>query len=121
MRRTLLILALLASPFGASAANARELPAFTLEQRMKLRCSAAFALVAARQAQGDAAMRGYPRLATSGREYFVRSAAGVMEETGLDRVAIDAALTREAQDLVASGTLAEIMPACLQALADSRR
>lgn len=120
MRSARLILALLASPLGPFAAMAQEPPAFTLEQRMQLRCSAAFALVAARQAEGDAAMRRYPGLGASGREYFVRSAAAVMAETGLDRAAIDAALRREAQDLVASGTLADIMPACLQALADSR-
>ena len=86
---------------------------------MLLRCSAAFALVATGQANGEPGALRYPPLETRGREFFVRSAAEVMDSAGLDRAAINAALTREARDLVATETLEEIMPVCLQALADS--
>lgn len=101
------------------AAAAQQPPALTLEQRMKLRCSAAFALVAGRQQQSAAETPVSPPLIERGREYFVRSAASVMEEAGLDRAAIDAALTREARDLVASDALEMIMPVCLQALSEA--
>jgi hypothetical protein len=93
--------------------------ALTLEQRMQLRCSAAFALVADRQTRGEEQALRYPPVAERGREFFVRSSAQVMEESGLDRPGINAALTREALDLVEAGTLDAIMPVCLQALQDA--
>jgi hypothetical protein len=125
MRTAILLLAAIGTTLPLPAARAQEPappsaePTLTLEQRMKLRCSAAFALIADRQARGDEAALRYPPLAARGREFFVRSAAAVMDEGGLDRAAINAAITREALDIVAAGTLDEVMPACLQALAGS--
>ena len=52
-------------------------------------------------------------LAERGREFFVRASAQVMDEAGLDREQISAALSAEAQDLWDSGSLAEVMPVCL--------
>ena len=58
-------------------------------------------------------------LGTRGKEFFVRSAAQVMEAAKLDRAAIDDALRKEARDLVAEGSLAQVMPVCLSALDQS--
>lgn len=83
---------------------------------MLLRCSAAFALVANRQAAGDPEMNRYPSLRERGAEFFVRASARVMEQAGLDRTAISAALTAEARSLAAPGELARTMPPCLSML-----
>jgi hypothetical protein len=109
---TMLAVLLVAVPASAQAPP-REL---SLEHRMMLRCSAAFALVANRQAAGEASARQYPPLMERGGEYFVRASAKVMDEAGLDRPAITAALQAEAQALTQGTTLAAIMPACLSAL-----
>ena len=119
MRKFVFQLAALATALAPIAAAAQAAPELSLEQRLLLRCSAAFALVAAAQEKGEPGALRYPSLEIRGREFFVRSAAEVMDAAGLDRAAIDAALTREARDLVASETLEEIMPVCLRALADS--
>lgn len=122
MRKPILLLAALSgalTPIPALAARDGTPPELSLEQRMRLRCSAAFALIAQRQARGEAEALRYPPLATRGREFFVRSAAAVMEAGSLDRGAIEGALTREAQALLEPGTLYAIMPACFQALEDS--
>ncbi|OYW45928.1 MAG: hypothetical protein B7Z08_04715 [Sphingomonadales bacterium 32-68-7] len=106
----------IAALLAAVPASAQAPAALSLEQRMLLRCSAAFALVANRQAAGDAEALGYRVAADKAREFFVRSSAQVMDEAGLDRPAIAAALQREAQDLLRPGALAAIMPPCLAAL-----
>jgi len=105
----LLLMLLAAAP---AAAASRPLAA---DEQMGLTCSAAFALVAAGQARGDAAMAHYPPMAGRGREFFVRLAAQLMDDTGLDRQAIAAALEARAASLRRTG-VAEVMPACLAAL-----
>ena len=105
--------ALLAAPAAAQIAPA---PQLTLEHRMLLRCSAAFALVAYRQGTGDGVAAQYPPLKERGSEYFVRASARVMEEAGLDRTAVTAALQEEARTLLQGGTLTAVMPVCLSAL-----
>ncbi|WP_240956918.1 hypothetical protein [Pseudopontixanthobacter vadosimaris] len=86
--------------------------ALTLEHRTALRCAAAFAITANLQQQGKAAAD-YPPLAERGREFFVRSAARVMDDTGLDRAGVANVLTAEAQELADADARAAIMPACL--------
>lgn len=108
----LLALALLTAP----AASFAQTPPLSLEHRMLLRCSAAFALVAGRQAGGEADALAFPAIGPRGREYFVRASARVMDEAGLDRTAVALALEAEAHDLVANGTLAQVMPVCLTLL-----
>ena len=106
--------ALLAAP---AAAKVPPPPSqLTLEHRMLLRCSAAFALVAYRQGTGDGEAAQYPPLKERGSEYFVRASARVMEEAGLDRTAVTAALQEEARTLLQGGTLTAVMPVCLSAL-----
>lgn len=114
MIRFVPLLALLAAaPLQAQPAPSSEL---SLEHRMLLRCSAAFALVAQRQAAGEAAALAYPPLRERGGEFFVRASARVMDEAGLDRAGITAALTEEARELLKDGTLTAVMPVCLSAL-----
>lgn len=114
MIRSLLALAMLATPTLATAQVAA--PQLGVEHRMLVRCSAAFALVSFGQDNGNAEALAYPAMGERGREFFVRASAQVMDEAGLDREQIQAALTAEAQDLVDSGTLDQIMPVCLTLL-----
>jgi hypothetical protein len=113
-------LALLAAAVMATSATAQTAPAapksLTLEHRMLLRCSAAFALLANRQAANDPAAQAWPALGKRGSEFFVRASARVMDEAQLDRAAIAEALTVEARSLAAGGTLSQVMPACLATL-----
>lgn len=112
----------LAAPVLAAAAPAGSAPAtqprFTIEQQTAVRCSAAFAVVAAIQQQGGGTQ--YPPLAERGREFFVRTAARLMDDTGMDHGQVAQALQGEAQALVADpGKLAAVMPACLVLLDSS--
>ena len=83
---------------------------------MLLRCSAAFALVAHAQQNGDATAVGYPDMSQRGMKFFVRSSAKVMDEAELSRDQIAAALGAEARDLQGNRTLAQMMPVCLDLL-----
>ena len=118
MIRLIAALTLVAAPAAAQEAvpSSQPQPQISLEQRMLLRCSAAFAIAARAQESGDAAARSWPDLSVRGREFFVRASARVMDETGLDRTGVAAALEAEARDIAARGTLNEIMPACLPLL-----
>jgi len=88
-------------------------PQLSLDHRMLVRCSAAFAIVGTGQENGNAEALRYPDVTERGREFFVRASAQVMDEAGLDRDQITAALTAEAQDLANSGSLDQVMPVCL--------
>ena len=101
---------------AAVPAPAQERAALTLDQRMSLRCSAAFALVAHGQEIGSAEALAYPPLGAEAREYFVRAAAQVMDEAGLDEEGIQAVLAAEAQDLVDRDTIGPVMQVCLPQL-----
>lgn len=112
-RICLAALALSAAPLAAQQ-TATASPQLGLQQQTALRCSAAIAVASALQESGDApAMEDYPPLAERGREFFVRSTAKVMEETGMTREQIAAALEAEARDLAKPRRLQEVMPACL--------
>ena len=113
MMRAAIVVLLLLSSTAPALAQARPL---SLEQRMLLRCSAAFALVAHRQAAGESEALALPPLGQAGREFFVQAAARVMDEAGLDRAAITAALEDEARSLADRQALAAVLPACLSLL-----
>ena len=85
----------------------------SLEQRTALRCAAAFALGAEAQARGDPQAANLPPLAQRGREYFVRLSARIMDDTGLPRGAIAAALVTEAEQLVSRDERHSAVPPCL--------
>lgn len=104
--------------FVASMSAAQDMPTadpkpLSLEDRSALRCSAAFALVAHDQAQGDAKALTYPALSTRGREFLVRTSARIMDDTGQTRDAVAATLRSEAQDLRDKAETDQIMSACL--------
>lgn len=115
MIRAALTLALLSAPQMA-AAQAAPLPQLSLENRMLMRCSAAFSLVAFAQASGNEDGTRYRDMSVVGREFFVRSSARVMDAEQLDRTQIEAVLTAEAQALWDEGSLHDVMPACLTLL-----
>jgi uncharacterized protein (DUF58 family) len=119
MIRTLPFLAavLLAVPLSTPVMAQPAPVPMTLEQQMLLRCSAAFALSAGEQQRGVAGAQAYPALGERGREFFVRSAARLMDALKLTREQIQARLREEAQVLSAEpARLAEVMPPCLSAL-----
>ena len=97
----------------AAAPAPEQAPNLSQESRALLRCSAAFALVSGRQAQGDPAALRWPALETRGREFFVRSLAQLMDETGLDRDGIAWLAAFEAKAMRDSGEADKMMPACL--------
>lgn len=113
-----IVLALAASALPASAAPgpAGQPRALTAPERMGLRCAAAFAVVAAGQARGEAAMKAYPPMVPRGREFFVRMAAQLMDSAGLDEAGIRAAAEVQARAMQAEGGVATVMPSCLKVL-----
>lgn len=61
------------------------------------RCGIVFALIEAAQQAGDSEAKQWPDLANAnGREFFVRAMAKLMEDRGLDQLAVRALAEREA-------------------------
>lgn len=113
MLPTLAPLALIAAQAAAPAPPAA-LPALTLEQSSALKCGVGFAM-AERIKSGDGQVSApSPRLRARGREFFVRSAARIMDETGANRDAIAALVSAQSAELRAKPEQIDaIMPACL--------
>lgn len=110
-----LLLALQTAP--APAPTQAQAPALSLEQQSGLRCAAAFALVAQAQSAGNAEALEYPALGERGREFFVRTAARLIDETALDRDGVARLLAQEASRLAQEeGALDRAMPPCLMLL-----
>ncbi len=87
-------------------------PVLTAENRAVIRCSAAFAIVGARQArEGDKGE--WPELNARGREFFVVAMAGIMDEHRLGRDEITTLVRNEAVRLTETAEVEAIMPACL--------
>jgi len=112
-RAVLSFLALCVLAVPALAAPPR---ALTADEHGALRCAAAFAMVSAAQARGDAEARKFPPLAQRGREFFVRLGAQLMDAAGLDEAGVKAAAQAEASDLRRSGGPQLAMPFCLRVL-----
>ncbi|MEM8725678.1 MAG: hypothetical protein AAGE86_09175 [Pseudomonadota bacterium] len=85
----------------------------TQQSKAAIRCSAAFAMVAYGQENGNAAAQKWPDLGTRGREFFVVALAQLMDDTGLDREGVSRLVSAEAQRLWDSGEVDQVMPACL--------
>lgn len=84
-------------------------------------CSAAFGVVAAAQERGAGTARtDYPPLAARGREFFVQTAARMMDEQGLTREEVRARLQQEVSKLQPMASNAEfrqqVMVPCLSLL-----
>lgn len=84
-----------------------------IQQQTALRCSMAIAMAAEQQRAGAATDQGWPDLTERGREFFVRSLAQLMEDTGLTRDGLVAQARPEVETLKQPGRLAEVMPGCL--------
>lgn len=102
----LLAFASAARTFAAQAAETMPPPQpapnysrLTEEHKAALRCAAAFAVVATEQQRGERDALGYPPLAYRGKEYFVRVAAQVMDQTGLSRDAVRALLVQDVAEM----------------------
>jgi len=91
----------------------------SLENVALLRCSAAFALISHRQANGEAAALQWPALDPRGREFFVRALARIMDETGMSREQVSQLAEAEAQRLIDQDRFDDVMPNCLLMLAAS--
>ncbi len=109
--------ALLAATAQAPAHSAVQ--SLSQESKALLRCSAAFAMVSHGQSTGNEAALRWPKLDTRGREFFVRSMAQLMDESGLDRDGIARLVSAEAQRLWDAGEVDKVMPACLVMLESS--
>ena len=89
-----------------------------------LRCSAAFAILANEQGRGVEAALAYPDVQLRGREFFVRTAAALMDAEGLTRDGVAAEMRREAESLQAEAAQApdraahqqEVLGPCLALL-----
>ncbi len=90
-----------------------------VQQQTALRCSVAMALAAERQRLGQAAEQGWPDLTTRGREFFVRSLAQLMDDTGMNRERLMLYSRVEAASLSETGALEAVMPGCLLLLDSS--
>ncbi|WP_305097045.1 hypothetical protein [Croceibacterium aestuarii] len=113
MRTILLTAVLLLAATGASAQQAAQLNA---DQKVLLRCSAAFALAANMQEHGDKTLGEIPELRARGKEYFVRAMASLMDQQSLDREQVSALLKAEVAALSEGDALPKAMPECLASL-----
>lgn len=96
---------------------AAPVPILTAEQATALRCGVGFGVIHRLQADGAAAGKRFPALENRGREYFVRVAAKVMDETGADRAAVGKLVAAQNAELVGDeAKLAAIMPGCVALL-----
>lgn len=118
------IAAFAAAPLAAQPAISLPSPKLTLAHQTALRCSAVFATVAADQARGLPYAAVYPPLGQRGREFFVRSTAKLMDDTGATRAQVTALAQRSLADLQAGlarapnrvAALGAIMTPCLSIL-----
>lgn len=88
------------------------------EHRVALRCGAAFALVASDQQRAAPGADRWPPLAERGREYFVRTAARIMDEAALGRDAVRDLVVREVAALQAESAAAADPAAAFGAVMD---
>ena len=91
-----------------------DLPVLNLEQQAAMRCGTAFAIVTALQERGGA--NEISPLGDRGSEFFVRSMAKLMDETGATREQVQELVQREARELENPDKLEAVMPACLAML-----
>ena len=115
MTNLVLAAALVLAPITLQAAPSVPVPDVQLSQENAalLRCSAAFALVSFGQENGNEAALQWPQLDPRGQEFFVRSLAKVMDDTGLTRDEVSQLASAEAQRLLDEDQIDAVMPGCL--------
>lgn len=113
-----ILLAVQAAPQATPPAPDVEmtLAPLSLAQQASLRCATSLAVVAAKQKNGDADAMKWPALGERGKEFFVRTIAQLMDETGMQRPGVRLHLVRESEFLRQEGKIDEIMPVCLTML-----
>lgn len=121
MIQTLLAATLLLVSAQSPQSEQTQPPAVQLmqEHAALLRCSAAFALVSYGQANGEATANAWPVIDPRGREFFVRSLAKIIDDTGLTREQLSQIAEAEAQRLIDENLLDSVMPGCLLMLETS--
>lgn len=102
-------LTLAATPATPAAAT----PPSLTPQAAALRCGVVFAMGAKIQADGKPLAANWPPLDQRGREFFVRTAARIMEETGASRDAIQALAAAQLTSLRDDGAVAAAVPGCI--------
>ncbi|MFU7529674.1 hypothetical protein [Qipengyuania sp. ASV99] len=116
------LLLLQGAPTAIAPAEADEmavpsLDQIPIEQAAAPRCGVAFALVGRWQRAGEPRGSAYPDMnSEGGREFFVRSMAGLMDSQGISREAVAAMVAAEAESLATpegEQKVAAMMPACL--------
>ena len=115
MTNLALAAALIFAPISVQAVPSAPAPQIelSLENAALLRCSAAFALVSFGQESGNEAALKWPQLDPRGQEFFVRSLAKVMDDTGLTRDEVSQLASAEAQRLLDEDQIDAVMPGCL--------
>ena len=101
------------SPANATVAPTASAPVLALEQTAALRCAAAIAVTARLQEAGVEEAKNYPPLGERGREFFVRTVAKLIDDTGLTREVLSDRLAGEAELFLDKDRLWATMPACL--------
>jgi len=91
----------------------------SLQSQTLLRCSAAFAMVNYGQSNGNQDAMKWPALGDRGKEFFVRAMANLMDETGKSREEISQLVSAEAQRLLDTDSVNDVMPGCLLMLETS--
>ena len=91
-----------------------ELVDLPIQQQTALRCGVAVAIATEAQRAGNADGKDWPDLLENerGREFFVRTMAKLMDDTGIAREGIALRGRKEAEKLAQDGRLDAVMPAC---------
>lgn len=114
----LVALAIQSAPAGTAgtASPPASLDALPIEQSAAPRCAVAFAVVSRWQKAGDARGDKHADVeANGGREFFVRTLARLMDDTGLSREQVTTLIFSEAGKLdndEGAATIDAMMPAC---------
>ncbi len=89
------------------------------QERASLRCSLTFALISARQDEGNPEALQWPLLEDRGQEFFVQTIARIMQNHNLDNEQVGKLLGEHMSQLASPAELETIMPACLTLLETS--
>lgn len=107
-------LALIAVQSPAAPAPPVAIPVLTLEQSSALKCGVGFAMAEQIRGEDGRVSPPSPELRTRGREFFVRGAARIMDQTGASREEIAALVAAQSAELRANPEQIDaMMPACL--------
>ena len=103
---------------GTAPVITMELVDLPIDQQAALRCGVAIAIATEQQRAGRAANPEWPDLLANerGREFFVRSMAKLMDDTGIAREGLALRGRKEAEELRDPEALEAVMPACLMML-----